>query len=1036
MASKARVMVVEDELVAASSLAYRLAKLGYEITAMPVSGEEAVQQALQSPPDLVLMDIRLRGEMDGITAAQMIGEQLDVPVIYLSALTEEETIQRASLTEPYGYLLKPFDTHELAITMDMALYKHSMEKKLKQSEERYRKLFNEMLDGFGLSEIVLDEQGKAVDFRLLEVNPAFERLTGISREQLLGKLACSEVLPDMDPEWIDFFGKVALSGEPAYIEKYSKVFQKYLKVVAYCSEPGKFAVLFTDITERKTAEEALRIFTEDLETRVKELNLLYTCSKILANREGSSLQEKLALIVRLIPAAFRNPGKISARLTMQGASYLTESFKESTCRLVTEIVANHQTLGRLEVFHNDESTPECQNVFSNEDYDLATELANRLAAAFEQQQAEEALRESEQRFSSVVKSATDAIVLLDDKGKILSWNHAAETTFGYREVEALGMHMENILPQRYRQQQLRGFRKLKNARDEFGELIIGRLVEMHALHKDGNEIPVELSLSHWQAAGRDFYSGILRDITWRKQASRQQDAIIAVSTALRQTTTQHEMLPVILQIVQELLATDYSLLGLFTPSRNQFILQEVAGSAGRKEGLEVATKNGLLVELEKSGEARFLQRVQPDERTQPFVPLAGVGALAAIPLNVKDEMIGVLFAGREQPFSDGDSLVLHSIGEIAANAIQRASLHERTQRSLRRLEALHKIDQAISSVMDLDITLGVLLDQVMTHLEVDVVNMLLYRQTSRTLEQVAGRGFYQPAPRRPSQFLNQGPAGQAVISRKILHIPEIAQSEEYSSLFGKQGEGFVGYFAAPLIAKGIVKGVLELYLKRAFTPDAEWLNFLELLAGQAAIAIDSATLFDDLQRSNLELALAYDTTLEGWVKTLEMRSHETMDHSWRVTEMTLQLAQGFGMRDESLAHLRRGALLHDIGKMAVPDAILNKPGALTEEEWEIMRRHPTFAYEMLTPIAYLRPALEIPYCHHEKWDGSGYPRRLAGEQIPLAARIFAVIDVWDALRSDRPYRKAWSDSDALAHIRQQAGVHFDPQVVEAFLKLV
>jgi putative nucleotidyltransferase with HDIG domain len=246
----------------------------------------------------------------------------------------------------------------------------------------------------------------------------------------------------------------------------------------------------------------------------------------------------------------------------------------------------------------------------------------------------------------------------------------------------------------------------------------------------------------------------------------------------------------------------------------------------------------------------------------------------------------------------------------------------------------------------------------------------------------------------------------------------------------------VDYFAVPLIAKGQVKGVLEIFNRHSIGSDPEWLDFLETLAGRAAIAIDNISLFDSLQRSNVELTLAYDATIEGWARALELRDRETKGHSQRVTEMTLQLASSLGLTESELEHTRRGTLLHDIGKMGVPDQILNKPGPLTDQEWEIMRQHPIYAYNMLTPIAYLRPALDIPYCHHEKWDGSGYPRGLAGEQIPLTARIFAVVDVWDALRSDRPYRPAWTEKKALQYIIDEAGKHFDPKVVKEFLKIV
>ena len=190
-----------------------------------------------------------------------------------------------------------------------------------------------------------------------------------------------------------------------------------------------------------------------------------------------------------------------------------------------------------------------------------------------------------------------------------------------------------------------------------------------------------------------------------------------------------------------------------------------------------------------------------------------------------------------------------------------------------------------------------------------------------------------------------------------------------------------------------------------------------------------------LREANAQLLNAYEATIDGLSHALDLRDRETEGHSRRVTEVTVKLAQAMNIGDEEIVHIRRGALMHDIGKIGIPDSILHKPDKLTDEEWVIMRKHPQFAYDMLSPIEYLRPALAIPYNHHEKWDGSGYPRGLQGEDIPLNARLFAVADVWDALTSDRPYRAAWTQEKALAYIREQAGKHFDPQVVELFFKV-
>lgn len=212
-------------------------------------------------------------------------------------------------------------------------------------------------------------------------------------------------------------------------------------------------------------------------------------------------------------------------------------------------------------------------------------------------------------------------------------------------------------------------------------------------------------------------------------------------------------------------------------------------------------------------------------------------------------------------------------------------------------------------------------------------------------------------------------------------------------------------------------------------------SLITAFADQAAMAIDNAQLFDDLQRKNRELEEAYQATLEGWVSALDMRDKETEGHTQRVTVLTQRLARFMGVGDEEMVHITRGALLHDIGKMAIPDSILLKPGALTEEERALIKQHPQLAFDMLKRIEFLLPAVDIPHYHHEKWDGSGYPDGLRGEAIPLAARIFPVVDVWDALTSDRPYRKGLPQDEVRARIKADAGSHFDPQVVEAFLAM-
>ncbi len=437
------------------------------------------------------------------------------------------------------------------------------------------------------------------------------------------------------------------------------------------------------------------------------------------------------------------------------------------------------------------------------------------------------------------------------------------------------------------------------------------------------------------------------------------------------------------------------------------------------------------------------------------------------------EVLGLLKVysfGESRTFTPDELKFLQGLADLAAPAIANARLLAQSEQRLANIGALRAIDKAILGSSDVGIALGVVLEQVVTRLGADAASALLLDPHTRTLRYAAGRGFRTQTPRRTDWQLGEGLAGRAALERRVVYIPDLAKPELIAANFAAPdlklpkaqtasaamgvedalslapadpkrrtgihlNEGFVAYYGVPLIANGQIKGVLEMWHRAPLSLAEEELDFLETLAGQAAIAVDNAELFRDLQRSNDELVLAYDSTLAGWSRALDLRDKETEGHTQRVTQETLRLAREMGLADGELVHIRRGALLHDIGKMGVPDAILLKPGPLSDEEWGVMKKHPVYALELLAPTHYLRPALDIPYCHHEKWDGSGYPRGLKGEQIPLAARLFAVVDVWDALRSDRPYRQGWPIERVLEHIRAGAGTHFDPAVVEAFIRL-
>jgi len=429
-------------------------------------------------------------------------------------------------------------------------------------------------------------------------------------------------------------------------------------------------------------------------------------------------------------------------------------------------------------------------------------------------------------------------------------------------------------------------------------------------------------------------------------------------------------------------------------------------------------------------------------------------SVLAVPLiDAKGDTVGMLStqAYEADAYTSEHEQLLSTLSGHVSKALENANLfndlqrelvdhktaEERIKKQVKRLEGLHQIDMAITSGLEIRNSLNLMLDQVLSLLEVDAADILLLEPHTHVLRYSAGRGFISNGIQNTALKLEQGHAGKAAYERRSKFISDLIRvPDDAVRAMSISQEKFTSYYAIPLVAKGQVKGVLEIFNRANIKPDDEWMGFAETMAHQAAIIIEDTQLFDQLQRSNFELSSAYDATIEGWSRAMDLRDHETEGHTQRVTELTVKLAQKMGIDGQQIIHIYRGGLLHDIGKLGVPDHILLKDDKLTDEEWEIMRRHPVYAYEMLSSINYLKPALTIPHYHHERWDGTGYPHKLKGNNIPVEARIFAIADVWDAVTSDRHYRKAWPRNQALNHIREQSGKHFDPQVVQAFFELI
>jgi PAS domain S-box-containing protein len=654
--------------------------------------------------------------------------------------------------------------------------------------------------------------------------------------------------------------------------------------------------------------------------------------------------------------------------------------------------------------------------------------AGILGAAIQRRRTQDALTSAENQFRTLVERALVGIYVLDEQGKFLYVNPRLAEISGYppedlvRSLTIFDLCPDlkaDILDQYKKDPQPQPIHRILRARVRNGSLI-----------------DIEVEGSRIELDGKPAIIGTLLEVTERETRQREMQVIISLSTAMRAATYRNEMLPIILNQLIKLFNVDGASVVTQNPISGELLIEAARGAWEGLAGKSMQPGDGVSGAVIASNQPYLNNDFLCDPQRAQLGGGADLPCAACVPLIAQQQTIGTLWLGSRKEFSQDDLSLLMAVSEIAANAIHRATLFEQTELRLQRLTALRAIDMAITASLDVRVTLNILLGQVTSQLGIHAASVLLLNHFTQTLEYTAGRGFRSAAIQHHRLRLGEGSAGKAAVERQPVSIPDLRLAEGVQKVSDLAGEEFVAYYAIPLIAKGQVKGVMELYHREAMTTDHEWLDFLQAVAAQAAIAIDNAELFDKLQRSNIELTLAYDATIEGWSHALELRDRASEGHIQRVGEQTIQLGRALGVPEAELVHMRRGVLLHDIGHMAIPDSILFKKGPLTDEEWEIMRRHPLYAYELLSPIPYLRPALDIPYCHHEWWDGSGYPRGLKQTQIPLAARIFSVIDVWDALHSERPYRSAWPDEKACGHLRSLAGKQFDPQVADIFLNVI
>ena len=856
-----QVLILEDRADDAELIVHELKHAGFHLTWQQVETEAEFCAALTPSLDVILADYSLP-QYDALRALRYMQDcGLDIPFIVVTGTISEEVAVDMMKRGATDYLLKD-RLARLGAAVTSALEQKSLREQkrradqaLLESEDRYRLLFDTSIDAIFLS--------NPTNGSVLAANSAACQMFGRTEEEIC-RLGRTGIMDLSDPRLAPALAERARLGrfqaELTCIRKDGTKFPCEVSSAIFKDKDGneRASVIIRDITERKQAEEALRLQAEITRNMIEGIclikasdhTLIYTNPKF-DEMFGYAHGELLGQSTWILNADQAKPSDdIYQILDAQGNT-------------VFEILNRKKdsTFFWSRVYASTYQHAEYGKVYLNVREDIT-----------ERKHAEQALRESEEKFRSIFENSLDGITLADEQGNIVVWNGGIESLTGLSRKDTIGRPLWDV-----QFQSIPLEKRTAVFHDRIQALIqrmltTGETPEIRSndeviLRTDGTYRVFQSSIFSIQTEKGFQLGGITRDVTERKQRERELQAIASVSAALGSASTRAQMLPTILDEVNDLLHADGAALIERDPGSGDSVVELARGEFAQVLRTRLAPGEGISGLVITSGKPFVSADIGHETRLIQGGTFDTVRAVACVPLAAQGNIIGALWIGRQTEIKTEEVRLLTAIADIAANALHRATLHEQT-----RLDAI-------------------------------------------------------------------------------------------------------------------------------------------------------------------ELALAYDETIEGWSHALDLRDRETEGHTQRVTEMTLRLARAMGMTDAELVHIRRGALLHDIGKMGIPDSILLKPGTLNDREWEIMRRHPEYAKDLLSPIDYLRPAIDIPYCHHEKWDGTGYPRGLRCEEIPLAARLFAIVDVWDALCSDRPYRSAWSHDQARDYIRAQSGSHFDPKVVEAFLAL-
>jgi PAS domain S-box-containing protein len=895
--------------------------------------------------------------------------------------------------------------------VSVAIRRARLYAEVQKKEEQYRSLFENVPVGIG----VVDQSGKFVAFNEAILIPG-----GYSREDIIGLGSVEELYYEAE----DRKKILSVLESQRRLVKYPVQFKRKdgspydtLLTLTPVEFEGQQCIqaLVEDISEQKKAEESLKASEKRFRTLIEN------------SYEGITVLDGEGKIIYYSPSNERITGFTSQERTGQtGLALVHPDDLEKITSGLREMAQKPFAIntGVYRIRHKDGSwhwiEAAARNLLADPDVKGIVINTRDVTA---RKEAEKVLRDNEARFRGLSEAPFEGI-MIHDRGIILDANQAFADLFGYQSPQELigrnGLQVLSLAPE--------SLDLIKeNIRTSAPEAF-----DVTVIRADGSTFQAETRGRDIIFQDRKVRVVSMHDITERKRAEQKlQRQLIeltvlhAVSVASTQSNSEDEIIEVVTNLIARLYPEVCGVLllnelgDILTPHPSY----RGADVSGWQNGYPIS--RGVTGRSASTGKLIRLDHVAEDEN---YIQIAaGVQSELCVPIRVSELVIGILNveSRKENAFDQEDEQILNTIAGGLGTAIQRLRSFKAEQKRRQEAEKLRQAATAVTSSLNLKEVLFLLLDTLKGVVPYDRAS--IFMPEGDAVRIVAAQGI------RDEEGLNRLFPADNQLFQEIRRSgqPVMLEDAQSDPRFEKWilADRVHGWLGIPMITRGQITGYITLDSYTRGVYDRESVEMAQVFAHQAASAIENSQLFEKLQD-------AYDSTLEGWGNALELRDKETQGHTRRVTELTLELAKTMGCTDEILVQIRRGVLVHDIGKMGVPDHILRKAGPLTKKEWEEMRKHTQYGFDLLHPIEYLRPALDIAYYHHEWWDGTGYPAGLKGDQIPMSARMFAVVDVWDALLSDRPYRKAWPRKKVIEHIRAEAGTHFDPDIVEIYLAMM